>query len=259
MNFEQGFLDAERAALAVERAAKDAAKVAKQMEKAAQDGDIRKLRRAAASVAAAADTVKQEAANARAAWPFSEDQEQEHLERGYAGEFLSVARDIGLTVHERDDRLVAFPSILQILPAERAIKIDRKKTSSLRPSRLAHLLLDNQKKGPRSRSEHFLESLYAAYKMLVRKEDAGIAIKLSNVYDAFTLQPGAGSEYGKSEFARDVFMLDRSGLTKTRSGAAVSLPASTSAKGAERDRIPFVAPDGERVTYYGLQFTEAKA
>ena len=259
MDFEQGFADAERAAQAVERAAKDVLKAAKQMEKSAQDGDIKKLRKAAASVATAADVAKQDAANAHAAWPFSEAREQEYLERQYAAEFLAMAKSVGLTVHERDDRLVAFPSLLQLLPTERAIKIDRKKTPALRPSHLARLLLDNQKKGPRSRSEQFLEALYAAYKLLVPKGDAGIVIKLTDVYEAFTLQPGARTEYGKSEFARDVFMLDRSAVTKTKSGASVSLPASTSARGAERDRIPFVAPDGETVTYYGLRFTEGDA
>lgn len=259
MDFEQGFADAERAASAVERAARDVLKAAKQLEKSAREGDIKRLHKAVGSAVGAADIVKQETANARAAWPFNDEQEQEHLERRYAAELLATAKAMGLTIHERDDRLIAFPSILQILPSERAIKIDRKKTSAVRPSHLAKFLLDNQKKGPRSKSEQFLEALYAAYKLLVKKGDAGIAIKLADVYDAFTLQPGAKTEYAKSEFARDVFMLDRSGVTKTRSGAAVSLPASTSAKGSERDRIPFVAPDGELVTYYGLRFMEAKA
>jgi len=92
--------------------------------------------------------------------------------------------------------------------------------------------------------------------MLVPKDRAGTAIKLIDVYQALTLQPGATAEYGKSEFARDLFMLDRSGIARTKAGAAFSLPTGTSAKGADRDRIPFVAPDGELVTYYGLQFTE---
>ena len=256
LTFEQGFADAERAAQAVGRAAKDILKAAKQMEKAAQEGDIKKLRKAAAGVDAATGTGRQEGSNARSAWPFSEDDEQQYLEREYAAEFLASAKSAGLTVHERDERFIAFPSIVQLLPADRAVKIDRKRVSALRPSHLTATLVANQKKGPRTKSEQFLESLYAAYKLLVPRDRAGTAIKLVDVYQAFTLQSGAAAEYGKSEFARDLFVLDRSNISRTRSGFAVSLPGAPSAKGAERDRISFVAPDGESKTYYGLQFTE---
>lgn len=258
MKFEQAFADAERAAQAVERAAKDVLKAAKQMEKAAQEGDIKKLRKATASIGAAIEVARQDAVNARSAWPFSEEQEQQYLDREYTGEFMAAARDAGLTVHDRDERLIAFPSIARILPGELAVKIDRKKVYAIRPSHLASLLLANQTKRPRSKSEQFLESLYAAYKLLVPRNQTGTVIKLVDVYRAFTLQPGATSEYDRSEFARDLFILDRSRLTRTKSGATVSLPASTSARGAERDRIPFVAQDGELVTYYGLQFTEGR-
>jgi hypothetical protein len=80
-------------------------------------------------------------------------------------------------------------------------------------------------------------------------------VLLADVYQAFTLQPGAQNEYSSADFARDIFLLDRSGLSTTRSGARLSLPASTGTRSA-RNTFTFVAPDGEVVTYYGLQFTE---
>lgn len=254
MDFEHGFADAERAAQAVERAAKDLLKAAKQMEKSAQEGDIKKLRKAAATITTAADVAKQSSVNAQAAWPFSEPGEHEYLEHQFSDEFLATARSIGLTAYRSDDRLVAFPSILRILPADRAFKIDRNRTVSLRPSYLAKLLLENQKKGPRSKAEHFLEALYVAYKLLVPKADRGIAIKLADVYEAFTLQPGAKQEYGRSEFTRDIYMLAVSPVRTTKSGAVVDLQASTSARGAERDKFPFVAPNGEVQMYYAVKF-----
>ena len=257
MEFEQGFAETQRAAQAVERAAKDILRVAKQMEKAAQEGDIKKLRKAAAGVGTAIEIAGQVGLNARSAWPFSEDQEQLYLELKYAPEFLASAKTAGLTVHERDERLIAFPSILRILPSERAVKVDRKKVYGLRPSHLTDTLLKNQKRGPRTKSQPFLEDLYRAYKLLTR-DRVGTATKLMDVYQAFTLQSGSAAEYGKAEFARDLFMLDASGISRTRSGANVSLTGAPSAKGAERDRISFVAPDGELKTYYGLQFTEDK-
>jgi hypothetical protein len=99
--------------------------------------------------------------------------------------------------------------------------------------------------------------LYSAYKIIVGRTGIGTVVQLARVYDAFTLQPGAAAEYGKSDFARDIFMLDRSGVTRTRSGARFSLPASTGTRGGGSNVFTFVAPDGEVVSYYGLQFTEA--
>jgi hypothetical protein len=76
---------------------------------------------------------------------------------------------------------------------------------------------------------------------------------LADVYEALTLLPGTNGDYGKSDFARDLFILDRSGLTRTRAGASLSLPASTGTKGA-RGTFSFVAPDGELITYFGVRF-----
>ncbi len=259
VEFEQACEDAEGAAQAAERAAKDVLKAAKQMEKAAQTGDVKKLRKSAASIRAAIEVARQAAMNAGSAWPFSEEQEQQYLEREYNAEFLATAKRAGLTVHARDQRLIAFPSIVRILPSDLGVSIDRKKVYAIRPSHLVSVLLKRQTSRARSKSEQFLESLYAAYKLLVPKNELGKVIKLVDVYRAFTLQPGAASEYDRSEFARDLYMLDRSRLRHTRSRATVSLPAAPSARGAERDRISFVAEDGEPLTYYGLSFTEAKA
>lgn len=256
MEFEQGFADAERAAQAVEREAKSILKAAKAMEKAAQEGDIKKLRRAASSIESASDSARQAARNAQAAWPFSEAQEQDYLESQFTAEFLAMAQSLSLTVYSRDDRLIAFPSILRILAADRATKINRKRTPVLRPSHLAKILRDSQRKGSRWTSEQFLQTLYSAYNCFVPKNERGATIKLMDVYEALTLQPGAKQEYGTTEFALDLYMLDRSHVSKTKTGAEVSLPASTSARGSERDRITFFAPDGEPVTYYGLRFTE---
>jgi hypothetical protein len=52
-----------------------------------------------------------------------------------------------------------------------------------------------------------------------------------------------------------LLLLDRSGLTRTKTGAKLSLPASTGTKGS-KGTFSFVSPDGETVTYYGLQFSE---
>ncbi len=67
--------------------------------------------------------------------------------------------------------------------------------------------------------------------------------------------PGSTANFDQTDFVRDLFLLDRSGVNKTKSGATCSLPASTGTKGA-RNLFYFIAPDGETVTYYGIRFTE---
>lgn len=253
--FEKAFAEAEQSAAAAAKAASAIVAAAKQMQKAAQEGDITRLRRAAERLASATDSARQDVANAKTAWPFSEAEEKEYLTDSYEGELLEEAAKAGLTIHSRDSRLLAFPSILQLLPGELAIRIDRKRVPTIRPSHLVRTLLANQTKRQRYPVEQFVEALYSAYRIIAGKGGLGSVVLLADVYQAFTLQPGSARDYDKSSFARDIFMLDRSGITTTRSGARLSLPASSGTRGGSRNVFTFVAPDGEVVSYYGLQFT----
>lgn len=67
--------------------------------------------------------------------------------------------------------------------------------------------------------------------------------------------PGASADYSLVDFSRDLFLLDRSGLRETRSGARFTFPASSTTRSA-RGTLRFMARDGELVTYYGIRFTE---
>ncbi|MBI4908077.1 MAG: hypothetical protein HY820_30915, partial [Acidobacteria bacterium] len=75
--------------------------------------------------------------------------------------------------------------------------------------------------------------------------------------DALTMLPGSSANYDQTEFVRDLYLLDRSGVTETRSGAVCSLPASTGTKSSKGTYL-FTGPDGRRVTYYGIRFTRAE-
>ena len=255
ITFEIAFSDAERSAATVARAGSAIVATAKQMQKAAQEGDIAKLRRAAERLAAATDTARQESANATTAWPFSETEEKGYLADSYERELLEEAAKTGLAIQSRDGRLLAFPSILQVLPNDLSVRVDRKRVGAIRPSHLVKLLLANQSKRPRYTPERFLETLYDVYKFRAGGDSLGSVVLLADAYQALTFLPGTASEYERSDFARDIFMLDRSGVATTRSGARLSLPASTGTRGGSRNLFTFVAPDGEVVTYYGLQFT----
>ena len=85
--------------------------------------------------------LRQEVANAVATWPFEDGGETTYLREHYAVELRSVATEKGLAIYERDGSLISYPSIVRILPGDHAIRIDKKKVSTLRPSYLAEVLV----------------------------------------------------------------------------------------------------------------------
>jgi hypothetical protein len=255
--FEQGFAEAERAAIALGKAAGAVVSAAKQIQKSAAEGDIARIRRMSERLTGLIDVTRQEAANARVAWPFTPEEEEAYLRSEYEQELLAAASTSGLQLQRRDENLVAFPSVVRIAPSERAVRVDRQRVVHLRPSRLVATLKANQIKKPRFASERFIETLFRAYRLLVGKDGTGTTIPLTAVHEALTLLPGSASDYDRGDFGRDLYLLDRSGIRTTRSGAVLSLPASTGTRGA-RNTFSFVAPDGTLETYYGIRFTASE-
>jgi hypothetical protein len=148
------------------------------------------------------------------------------------------------------------------VPAERSVFIDRARERRIRPSVLIEHLRDVQRRPPRFRPEAFLESLFQAYSYLVEKHgpnplDGGHAEPLLRVYELLTLQPGAAREYSRQEFARDIYLLDRGGLTTTRRGFIVSFPASTGARSAGGS-VRVVTETGQEKVYYGIAFSPSR-
>jgi hypothetical protein len=265
VTFEEGFTDTERAAASAVRAATSLLSIARQMQKAAQEGNISSLRRASDRLSSSADIARQEVFNAVNTWPFSPDAEEEYLRESYRSELLSLASGEGITLNQRDDRLICFPSILRVLPADKSVRIDRKRVPQVRPSRLLAILKSNQTRPRRFRSEAFLEAIYQVYRNLVAGERHGRLIDegqsapvvaLARIYEMLTSLPGSKAEYDPTDFARDLYLVDASGIRQVRSGATVSFPASTGTR-SRRGTFSFVSAEGEVVTYYGIQFSEA--
>lgn len=254
MSFERGFADVERAAAGALKAAQGLVTLTKAVEKAARDGDLTAIERATDRLDGALAVLRQELVNARTAWPMAPDEVERYLVSGYGDELLEAARATGLAMSERDGRFVAFPSIVRILSTDRAIKIDKKRLTGIRPGRIAALLKAQQTKKSKFPVERFLESVYRAYRLVVHG-DSGKTVLLDDILTAFTLRPGSNAEYDQSDFTRDLYALDRSGIRQTKSGARVSLPAATGTKG-QKGVLTFVGPDGDLVTYYGIRFEE---
>ena len=260
--FEEGFAATESAADSVLKTLNDAAGIARQLRKAGQDGNIAAVRRQAERLDLVVNAIRQEIANASAAWPFTTDEERQYLEQEFGKELQDGAQRRGLQVFEQDGRLIAHPLVVRVLPRERAVRIDRRQSSTLRPSKLVADLEKLQKNPPKFPPQPFLESLYDAYLALAHSDTpdrlklggVGQVVRLDRMYNLFTGLPGSKRDYSLLDFARDLHALKESGVREVRSGARVSFPASTGTRGP-RSAISFVGPNGETVLFYGIQFT----
>ena len=260
--FEQAFDDAERAAASTIDSAKILARLAAQMRKAAQTGNVAAVKRTQDRLGDALTVLAQEVKSAVESWPFEEEEEERYLDDDYEAELIAAAAEQGLDIFRGDTGLIAHPSIVRILSDKRAVRIDRKQNSSIRPSHLASVLLANQEKRSRFRSGAFLQSLYNVYSDIVRGESSsrlvrvsGRVVPLERVYKLLTALPGGSREYDRTDFARDLYNVEVNGPRQTRKGAAVSFPASTGTK-SSKGVFSFIGPDGQRINYYGLKFTE---
>jgi hypothetical protein len=220
----------------------------------ARTGQLRELRRALASArSVAASLVEQtQALNDR----FDLD-DQAYLSSGaYAKELLATAESRGVTIFEEGDRLLCYPSLLRVLPGEAAVEIDKVRERRIRPSALVDLLAAAQQRAPRFKAEAFLDSLRAGYELVVSGEQtkADGVVRLLDVWSVLTMLPGLRAQYSKQEFARDLYLLDQSGVISTaRSPRELRWSASTGTKGA--GVLVTVARSGQRQYYWGVSFT----
>ena len=259
--FEEGFGAVETAA---DRAAQEAAtlgKEARKLLKAAQDGNIGQLRRQSMRLTELLSSVTDHVERAADSWPFAVEDERDYLEQRFGAELRAEADRIGLNVTPRDETLVCSPSIIRVNPADRAVTIDGRKRSAIRPSKLAADLHANQQAGPRGNPQRFLEALYKAYRILAPPPaDAlvrgGQVIALAKVYDLLTTLPGSGRQYSRTDFARDLYVLDSSDVDTIRSGdARVRFLHSTAARSG-KGAFSFADPAGNLITYSSIQFTQ---
>ncbi len=263
-SFEKAFANATSVADAALKANQNLTTQLRRLRRASLQGNVAAVKREQRRLSEALNKVEEAVNEASEAWDYPEEVELEYLQslEGYAAELRRVAGEKGLVIRERDGQLICHPFVLRVVAGERAVRIDRKKVSAIRPSHLTEVLAKAQNAPARFRPQRFLEALYKVY-LALTKESSGRpiggagdpVILLDEIYRLFTSLPGSSSDYSKTDFARDLYELDRSGVTITRLGATLSLPASTGARSA-RDLYTFVGPDGYEVKYYGIRFTE---
>src|SRR5439155_22518065 len=120
-----------------------------------------------------------------------------------------------------------------------------------RPSVLAAGLARAQERGPRFRAERCLGSLRSGYELVVASEGkrADAVVRLIDIWTVLTMLPGQRTAYSRQEFARDLYLLDQSGVTGTaRSLRTLRWSASTGTKGA--GTLVTVARNGQQQRYW---------
>ena len=249
---EQALEAIEREADTAVRAAAVALTEAKRVKAAATTGQLRALRQSLDAVVRAADHAAAAARDVQAGWRF--DEHAYFTSGGFTDEILATAEEQGLTAFESDDRILSYPAIVSLSASDSAVVIDKRKDRKVRPSVLVRTLKALQAKPPKFKPEAFLEALAAAYDLVVGARGAarGATVKLTDIYNVLTVLPGSGRDYGRQELARDLYLLDQSGVTTTKDGRELSLPASalTRSGGALRT----VARSGQEKVYAGLSF-----
>jgi hypothetical protein len=121
---------------------------------------------------------------------------------------------------------------------------------------LAAALARAQERGPRFKAEQFLDSLRAGYELVVASagKRADAVVRLIDIWTILTMLPGQRTAYSKQEFARDLYLLDQTGITgTTRSPRILRWSASTGTKGA--GTLVTVSRNGQQQRYWGVSFT----
>ena len=171
--FEDAFAAVEQAAQAAEAAVRKLATATRRLRKAAQEGNITAIRRDGSQLTSALAATGDAVTVATASWPFAETEEGTFLTERYAGELRSAAAALGLNVTTRDEALVCSPSIIRLLPDERALRIDGKKRAAIRPSRVAADLHANQQRAGGGNPQRFLEALFKAFRIVCGRQPRG--------------------------------------------------------------------------------------
>jgi len=255
-SLEQALRKTEADAETVCKAATAALRAMKKFRAAAQAGNLRELRRAIETAGQTITELEQQFTNAKSGWNFDEET---YLTSGsFVAEVLATAADAHVHIYERDERLYCYPSLIRVLPNDRSVVIDKTRERRLRPSVLVQHLHELQNKPVRFKVEAFLESLYEAYSIAVKTRDkdrqgAAAVVPLVEIYGLLTLLPGQAREYARPEFARDLYLLDESGVNAVRDGTAMSLHPARGNEIASK-LIHLVTKDGRAKTYYGISF-----
>lgn len=249
---EHGFTELGRAVLTLGKAIADLSSLQTKLERAVRDGDLNAVRKAVEKVKLARDAVEAAIRETEGAELLGDATDEALSSGAYVQELLETAAASGIQLQRVGDALVAFPVVIRVAGKDRSLVIDGRRSNVVRPSAVvAHVQARLNEKSALP-PERLIEVLYRAYRAVCPEGDRGRAVMLSSIYEVLTLLP---TTYSELDFARDLTLLNQSGLRATKSGAVISLPASTGTKD-RRKVYSFIDASGNVVEYFGIQFRE---
>jgi len=178
----------------------------------------------------------------------------------YFADVSVKCKELGLELRNDGDTWYCFPSTIKVLAEEEIVVINSNRTSEVLPANIAAKLKTAYDAAIANPPKQFLDVLFKAYLAIGSKngahtEMAGSVVPVIDLYNVLTLWPERKRQYSKSQFALDLYLLDRSGVTSV-SGKRLTFSASTGA----RDRSKIVAVQDEHgyeKVYYGIYFVDA--
>lgn len=230
----------------------------KRAGKSVTTGDIRQLSRQIEATEAALAKLSDCVRKVEEGWEF--DADSYFSDGDFIDDVMAEAGKRGVSIHEMDGRLFCYPCILKPLSSEYAVMIDKKREKRVRPSYLAELLHALQNKPVKFRPEAFLESLYSGYQILVeqkhgKKHMPGHEIPLVDIYKLLILLPGQNREYSRQEFARDIYLLDKSHIIVTKDNSRISFQGSTGTRSPSRC-LRIITREGAEQIYFSISFVK---
>ncbi len=230
-----------------------AMRAARRVKSAAALGQIRELEQSLANALGLAQEASGAVAVMEKDWRFDV---RGWFDSGeYTSELLAAAAAAGVKAYLSDDRILCYPVIVQVL-ADASLSVDRQRDRRVRPSVAVRHLAALQQRPPKFKPEAFIESLVAAYDYVVAVKHLrpGAPAKLVDVHRVLTLLPGTARDYTRQEFARDMYLLDQSGVVAVKDGRRMSLPASALTRGS--GVLTTVTRGGQSKIYAGISFQE---
>lgn len=250
--------DVEREADLALKALSSAMKAAKRAKAAAAAGGIKDLQQALDLSAQLAAEAAGAASALRSAWDF--DVAEWFASGQYLKELLGAATEAGLSAFESDGAILSYPVIVRVSPADTTVLLDKRKERGVRPAAIVRHLTALQQKPPNFKADAFIEALAAGYDYVVKYQGLrpGAVAKLVDVHKVLTLLPGSARDYTRQEFARDLYLLDQKGVTESKDGRQMSLPASALTRD-QRGTLATVTRGGQQKVYAGISFSEKPA
>ena len=269
IGFEQILDEATQAAETAVKSGSELVKAARRARKAGLDGNLAALGNCPKQIDKALDVLKGSVAalelaiGRAAAWPETDAGEQGSFEERYSAELREAAAACDLGIHERDGKLISYPTVLSV-GSDRTLMINQQRIPAVRPSLVIDRLRDEREKVGRYKPERFLEALFHIYDDTLKDQKKHLLgagsmppMPLIRIYKHLTALPGVSRNYTKTDFARDLFVLDSTGPKRAKKGKGpvVSFPSSSGTR-ARKDCFSFIGPDGFESTYYSIQFAE---